>query len=346
MMKKYIALFLVLVTALSLMAGCAKEETPEQPQEPSAPEAPSTPADPAPQEQPVTVRLAGLKGPTTIGMVKLLDDAENKLTKQEYSFQMAAAADQVAPLLLKGELDILSAPANLAAKLYNNSKGAVKMLAVNTLGVVYIVDTDGSVSDIKSLKGKTIYATGKNTTPEYALRYLLQQHGLNPDADVTLEFKNEPTEVVAQLKKSGGVAMLPQPFVTVAQGQVQGLRIALDLTAEWDALGGDSRLVTACLMVRSKFAEEYPNAVATFLGEYADSTKYVNENTAEAAKLVEKFDIVKAAVAEKAIPKCNIVCITGADMKTIASGYLQTLFDANATAIGDAMPGDDFYYGA
>ena len=346
MMKKYIALFLVLVTALSLMAGCAKEETPEQPQEPSTPEAPSTPADPAPQEQPVTVRLAGLKGPTTIGMVKLLDDAENKLTKQEYSFQMAAAADQVAPLLLKGELDILSAPANLAAKLYNNSKGAVKMLAVNTLGVVYIVDTDGSVSDIKSLKGKTIYATGKNTTPEYALRYLLQQHGLNPDTDVTLEFKNEPTEVVAQLKKSGGVAMLPQPFVTVAQGQVQGLRIALDLTAEWDALGGDSRLVTACLMVRSKFAEEYPNAVATFLGEYAASTKYVNENTAEAAKLVEKFDIVKAAVAEKAIPKCNIVCITGADMKAIASGYLQTLFDANATAIGDAMPGDDFYYGA
>ena len=357
-MKKHIALFLALLMALSMLAGCTKEPaaTPDPDPAPApapAPDPAPAPAPtpdpapaPAPAEPAVTVRLAGLKGPTTIGMVKLLDDAENKKTAQEYTFQMAAAADQVAPLLLKGELDILSAPANLAAKLYNNSKGAVKMLAVNTLGVVYIVDTGDSVTDIKSLKGKTIYATGKNTTPEYALRYLLQQHGLDPDKDVTLEFKSEPTEVVAQLKKSGGVAMLPQPFVTVAQGQVTGLRVALDLTAEWDALGGDSRLVTACLMVRSKFAEEYPNAVATFLGEYAASTKFVNENVEEAAKLVEKFDIVKAAVAQKAIPKCNIVCITGADMKTIASGYLQTLFEANATAIGDAMPGDDFYYGA
>ena len=345
-MKKTIALFLALIMALSMLSGCAKND-PEDPASGSGASASAgdlTPSKPA--EEPVTVRLAGLKGPTTIGMVKLLDDAENKKTAQEYTFQMAAAADQVSPLLLKGELDILSAPANLAATLYNKSNGAIQMLAVNTLGVVYIVDTANNVTDIKSLKGQTIYATGKGTTPEYALRYLLQQHGLDPDKDVKLEFKSEPTEVVAQLKLSGGVAMLPQPFVTVAQTQISGLRIALDLTAEWDALGGDSRLVTACLMVRKEFAEQYPNAVATFLGEYAASTKYVNENPAEAAKLVEKYDIVKAAIAEKAIPKCNIVCITGADMKTIASGYLQTLYDANATAVGNAMPGDDFYYGA
>ncbi|MBQ6382987.1 MAG: ABC transporter substrate-binding protein [Clostridia bacterium] len=320
-MKKILAMMTALVLALSLCAvGYADGEK-------------------------VTVRLGGLKGPTSMGMVKLLDDAENGLTENSYAFQMAAAADELTPGLLKGELDILAVPANLGAILYKNSAGAVQMAAVNTLGVIYIVEKGGeTVQTLEDLKGKTIYATGKGTTPEYALTYLLSQHGLDINTDVTMEWKSEPTEVVAQMAtEEASVAMLPQPFVTVAAGQLENLRVALDLTGEWNALDNGSQFVTAGLIVRKAFAEEQPEALKTFLKEYAASTAYVNESPAEAAQLIEKYGIVKAPVAEKAIPFCNIVCITGAEMQQMVSGYLEVLLAQNPKAVGGELPGEDFF---
>ena len=193
------------------------------------------------------------------------------------------------------------------------------------------------------LKGKTIYATGKGNTPEYALAYLLQKNGLDIAADVTMEWKSEATEVVAQLSTvDSGVALLPQPFVTVAKGKVEGLRVALDMTKEWAAVGGT--LITGGLIVRTAFLQEHPEEVKTFLAEYAASTAYVNEHPAEAAALVEQYIGVKAPIAEKAIPACNIVCLTGDEMKAAAQGYLQVLFDLNPKAVGGALPADDFYY--
>ena len=222
----------------------------------------------------------------------------------------------------------------------------MQLIAASTLGVLYIVEKGGeTVTDVKSLAGKTIYATGKGATPEYALTYLLAQNGLTLGEDVTVEWKSEPTEIVALMaEQENAVAMLPQPFVTVAQGKLEGLRVALDLSAQWDTLGLDSRLITAGLLVRKDFADEHPEAVAKFLEEYAASTDYANYNPAETAALVEKLDIVNAAVAEKALPKCNLVCITGAEMKTAVSGYLQTLYDLKPDAVGGAMPGDGFYW--
>ena len=296
-------------------------------------------------EEKAAIRLGGLKGPTSMGMVKLLDDAENGLTKNSYEFTMAGSADELTPKILKGELDILAVPANLGAILSKNSGGAVQMLAVNTLGVIYIVEKGGeTVQTIEDLRGKTVYATGKGSTPEYALTYLLSQHGLDVSTDVTVEWKSEPTEVVAQMAtEEASVAMLPQPFVTVAAGQLENLKIALDLTKEWEALDNGSRFVTAGLIIRKEFAEANPDAVKTFLEEYAASTAYANEAPAEAAQLIEKYGIVKAAVAEKAIPYCNIVCIAGEDMKQMVSGYFEVLFAQNPKAVGGELPGDDFY---
>ena len=280
------------------------------------------------------------------GLVKLLDDAENQKTANTIDFQMAASANELTPLLLQGELDIMAVPANLGSVLYNKTQGGVKMLAVSTLGVLYMVEKGGeTVTDIKSLAGKTIYATGKGATPEYALTYLLSQHGLTLGEDVQVEWKSEPTEIVAQMaEQDNAVAMLPQPFVTVAQSQVEGLRVALDLSAEWDALDNGSRLITSVLVARKAFADEHPAALAAFLEDYAASTDYANEHPAEAAVLVEKYGIVKAAVAEKALPQCNLVCITGVDMKVAVGGYLQTLYDLKTEAVGGAMPGDGFYW--
>ena len=329
-MKKFVSLLLAVLMTAALLTGCATQpQTPDQP-----------------QEEAVTIRVGGLKGPTSMGLVKLLDDAENQKTANAIDFQMAASANELNPLFLKGELDIMAVPANLGSVLYNKTEGQVKMLAVSTLGVLYIVEKGGeTVTDIKSLAGKTIYATGKGATPEYALTYLLAQNGLELGRDVNVEWKSEPTEIVAQMATmDNAVAMLPQPFVVVARGQVDGLRVALDLTKEWNALGGGSQLITAVLLVRSEFLEQHPQAVEKFLDEYTQSVDFLNDQPAEASVLVEKYGIVKAAVAEKAIPDCNIVCITGDNMKTMASGYLQVLYDQNPESVGGKLPGDDFYW--
>lgn len=294
------------------------------------------------------VRLGGLKGATTMGLVKLLEDNEAKTTLNTYDFTMAVTADELTPKLLKGEMDIMAVPANLAAVLYNNTKGQVKMLAVGALGVLYIVEKGGdSVQSIQDLKGKTIYSTGKGTTPEMSLTYLLAQNGLDINKDVTMEWMSEPTETVARLSaQETGVAMLPQPFTTVAQTQVEGLRIALSLEDEWNKLNNGSRLVTAAVIVRSEFAEQNPEAVENFLKDYEASVTWINANVADAAPLMEKYGIVKAPIAQKALPLCNLVALSGDEMKAAAQGYLQTLFDQKPQAVGGQMPGDDFYYGA
>ena len=291
------------------------------------------------------IRIGGLKGPTSMGLVKVMEDNENGAAANTYEFTIAGSADEVTPKLIKGELDIIAVPANLASVLYNNTEGAVKLLAINTLGVIYIVEKGDSINQVADLSGKTIYATGKGSTPEYALRYILSMNGVDPDNDVTIDWKSEPAEVVAALTAADeGIAMMPQPYVTVAQTSVEGLRIAIDLTAAWDALDNGSMLITGVLVVRADFAENNPEAIAAFLEEYKASTEYVNANVAEAAQLVEKFDIVKAAIAEKAIPYCNIVYYAGEDMAAPMDGYLKVLYDANPASVGGTLPDSEFYY--
>ena len=239
-------------------------------------------------------------------------------------------------------------PANLAAVLYGKTNGAVEVLAVNTLGVLYIVENGDAVQSMADLKGQTIVAAGKGSTPEYALRYLLTENGIDPDKDVTIDWKSEHSECVAALASGQAtIALLPQPFVTVAQTKIEGLRMALDLTAEWDKLDNGSGLITGVIVARRDVVEANPGAVDSFLQDYAASVEWVNANNADAAQLIAEHGIIEAApVAEKALPYCNIVCITGSEMKDKLSGYLQVLADAEPSSVGGALPGDDFYYGA
>ncbi|MDR1134953.1 MAG: PhnD/SsuA/transferrin family substrate-binding protein [Clostridiales Family XIII bacterium] len=354
-MKKFFVTILApaMIAALLvlLVTGCGtKAEDTASPADPAAESAESSEANPedaSPEIEPVTIRLGGLKGPTSMGMVKLLKDAGEGASFNTYEFTIAGSADEVTPKLINGELDIAAVPANLASVLYNNTDGKIKLLAINTLGVLYIVENGESISNLADLKGKTIYATGRGSTPEYVLSYLLEKNGIDPENDITIEWKAEPTEVVSLMAgDKGSIAMMPQPYVTVAQGAIEDLRIAADLTKEWDALGSGSALITGVLVVRSGFADEYPAQVAKFLEEYKASTEYVNANTTEASVLIEEFDIVKAAVAEKALPYCNITFIDGADMKAAMQGYLNVLYDRNPQSVGGSLPSGDFYYGA
>jgi NitT/TauT family transport system substrate-binding protein len=293
----------------------------------------------------VTIRIGGLTGPTSMGMAQIMKNNKDGVSANPYEFTIAGSADELTPKLLQGDLDMLAVPANLASVLHNNSGGQVRLLAVNTLGVIYIVEKGETVQSFTDLKGKTILATGKGSTPEYALRYLLQEHGIDPDKDVTIEWKAEPAEVVALLSKAeGGVAMMPQPFVTIAQGQVEGLRVAVDLTQVWDDLKNGSMMITGVMAVRSDFADAHPEAISRFLDEYRASADFVNANPAEAAAIIDEFGIFKAAVAQKAIPACNITFLEGDGMKTAMQGYLSVLFAQNPKAVGGKLPEDVFYY--
>lgn len=305
-----LALCLTLALVFSLAAcGQKADETPNDAQNDQQTE----------QEEftPASYSIAALKGPTAMGLVKLMKDSESgETTGNEYTFTLAGSADEVTPALLKGELDMACVPANLAAVLYNKTEGEIEVLAVNTLGVLYIVENGESVQSMADLKGKTIVAAGKGSTPEYALRYLLTENGIDPDHDVTIDWKMRAQRVCRRrwLLVRRTIALLPQPFVTVAQSKIEGLRMALDLNAEWDALDNGSALITGVIVARRAVVEENPAAVEAFLKDYAASVDWVNANTADAAALIGEYGIVDTAVAEKALPYCNIVCLTGADL--------------------------------
>ncbi|MBQ3222969.1 MAG: ABC transporter substrate-binding protein, partial [Clostridia bacterium] len=258
------------------------------------------------ETEPAAIRVASMKGPTSMGMVKLMIDDSESATAQDYEFTVAGAANEIVPMIAQGTIDIALIPCNLASTLYNNT-GKIEVAAVNVLGVLYIVENGETVQSIEDLRGATIFSTGKGTTPEYGLRHVLSKAGIDPDKDVTIEYKSEAAEVLAAIK-SGlcTVAMLPQPFVTAAMSQVEGLRVALDLTEEWNKVDQTGSMVTGTVVVRKGFLEENAEAFETFLTEYAASTEYVNANPADetVCQWIDDLDIAKAAIAAKAIPAC------------------------------------------
>ncbi len=294
------------------------------------------------------IRVGGLKGPTTMGLVKLMEDAENGEAQNNYEFTMITAADELTAMVAGNQVDIALLPANVASVLYNRTDKQVSVVDINTLGVLYLVSGDTSITSIDQLAGKTVYLTGKGTTPEYAFNYILSAAGLTAE-DVTLDFRSEATEVAAILAENpDAIGLLPQPFVTVALSQNDSLSIIMDLTEEWDKLQAEdsgSRLVTGVTIVSNEFLAEHPDLVNTFLEEHEASALYTDNHPAEAAELIAAAGIVaQAPIAEKALPYCNITCITGEDMKGALSGYLEVLYEQNPESVGGTLPDDAFYY--
>ncbi len=349
-MKRLIALFLSAVMCLFVFAACDNgseaTSTPEVESSLTDNSVAESNVDESKVEEKTVIRIAGMKGPTSIGLVGIMEDDANGVASNDYEFTLAGAADEITPKLIKGELDIAAVPANLASVLYNKTEGKVQLLAVNTLGVLYIVSKGEDINSLEDLRGKTILATGKGTTPEYTLRHILDKNGINPDTDVTLDFKSEATEVVAAMSQSeSAVAMLPQPYVTVASNKIEGLKTVIDLNEEWKKINKDSGIVTGVVVVRKEFAEANPEAVKAFLGEYHISINTVNEDASAAAALVAKHGIFdNEAVIAKAIPYCNITYIAGEAMKEPVGTYLGVLYEQNAQSVGGKLPDENFYY--
>ena len=295
------------------------------------------------------IRVASLKGPTSLGLLFLMDKANKGETANTYEFRMATGADEILPLMVKGDLDIALIPANVASILYHKTQGGVEVIDINTLGVLYMVSGEDGLTDFTDLKGKTIYLTGKGTTPDYVLQYLLNANGMSVD-DVTLEYKSEATEVASVLAEDPtAIGLLPQPFVTAACMQNDAMKVIFDLNEEWNKVQGasGSSMVTGVTVVRKEFLEENEEAVKAFMEEHKASAEAINADPATGAALAVEAQIVaKEPIAQQAIPGCNITYMDKADMKQALSGYLDVLFHQDSQSIGGGLPESDFYYDA
>lgn len=333
--KSLVSLLLALTLALSLTAcGTQANTEPEQPDD--------TPV-------PAEVNLYVLSGPTGIGAMNLWAAADAGETQNTYHITMPGANDEVVAAISNGDADIAAVATNLAATLYNKTSGGVTVLAVNTLGVLSLLGNGQEVATIADLAGKTIYAPGQGANPEYILRYVLTGNGLDPDKDVTIQFVGEGSELLTVWQTDPeAIIMAPQPVATSILMQNENAVTIFNMTDEWDKVsGGDSTLMMGCVIVRNEFLQENPGAVALFLQEYAASIEKAQSDVEGTAALCEQYGLIpKAALAKAAIPSCGLTFVTGAEMKSALSGYLQVMFDADPKSVGGAMPGDDFYYGA
>ncbi len=320
-MKKLLSLLLCAVFALGALTGCAAEETPD------------------------AIRVFTLKGPTGMGMAKMISDA-NGDESSPYQFTVAASPDEVTAEIINGNYDIAALPTNLAAVLYSKTGGELKVAAVNTLGVLYVLENGNTIQSVADLNGKTIYATGQASTPEYVLNYILDANNVKADVIYLTEHSELATQMTAG---SVAIGMLPVPNATTVLNGNKDVRIALNLTEEWEkaaaAKGDDGALYQGCVVVRREFAEKYPKTVEAFLNEYKASVDFVNNTPEEASKVIAEIGIIPAApVALKAIPNANIVCITGSEMKTGLAGFFTVLHKFNPASVGGKLPDDAFYY--
>lgn len=311
--------------------------------------------DKIPEGTPVKydVNFAVLTGPTGVGAVSLMEKNDAGETLNSYTVSAVADNSQIQAGLINGDYDIAAVATNVASALYNKTEGQVKVIAINTLGVLYILERGDTIHSVADLAGKTIYSPGQGANPEYALRYILTSNGLTVStptetvegADVSIVFEDAS---VIQTKMGAGeidVCMLPVPAATAVLIQNEDVRSALDMTAEWDALGTGGQLTMGCVAVRTQFADENPEAVKQFLTDYEASITTVESDVDHAAQLCETYGIVpKAAIAKRAIPDCSLTFIAGADVRGTLEPYYQVLFDANPASIGGAMPRDDFYW--
>lgn len=322
--KRVLLTLLVIIGMITLM-GCEKKDAKKE-----------------------VVNVVGMKGPTTMGLVSLMNENEQGKSQQNYNISMVTTPEEVSAMLASKKADIGLVPANLAAVLYQKTNQEVVMIDINTLGVLYVVSKDASINSVGDLAGKTIYMTGKGTSPDYVLQYLLKANGVDPD-EVTIEYKAEPTEIVSLLKENENVvAVLPQPFATVAVSTVDQLDLRLDLTKEWNQIhNGESQLVTGVTIVRKEFLESYEGQVELFMKEHKQSAEYANANIEETSKLVTFYQIIeKEKIAQKALPFCNITYLDKDEMKKAVEGYYGVLFEQDPKSIGGQMPDSDFYYGA
>ncbi len=340
-MKRIRAAFPAVVLIMALLTGCFGNSAPS----PAPPDSSGAPSAPPAAE--TDVNLAVLRGPTGIGAAKLMADNDAGTSTLRYDVTIASANDEITAKLINGEVDIAALATNVASNLYHKTDGAVQIAAVNTLGVLHVLERGNTFRTIAGLRGKTIYSAGQGANPEYVLYYLLRENGLIPGEDVEIVWKTAEEISALMLSGDADVCMLPEPAATalLSKSSDGAIRAALDLSEEWTEVSGGSFLTMGCLVVRTAFAEQHPGLMESFLSEYAASIEYVNDSAGDAAELIAGYGLTPSAeIARLSIPRCNLVCITGADSRNALQSYYEVLYAANPDSIGGGIPDDAFYY--
>ncbi len=331
-MKKLLSLTIAIIMMLAVSACGKSDTTSSQPQK-------------AETYKGMDMTVACLKGPTGVGMVNLMDQNEQKKTENNYDFTIANSADEISGKIVSGEINIASVPTNLAVKLYNKTQGKIRLLSVNTLGVLSIIENGEAVSSIEDLRGKIVYSTGEGSNPEYILKYLLKENNLDPEKDLTLTFVATNDELVSALVSGKcDCAMVPEPAATTVLTKKETLRRALSVTDEWNKIA-KTDLMMGCVVALDTFVEANKPQVDKFLEEYKASVDFANKNTEDCAKLCEKYEIIpSAAVAQSAIPECNVKFVTAKDAQKPLDAYYNILLSFDPTSIGGKLPEANFYY--
>lgn len=336
-MKRVLALALVLVLVIGVFAGCGKDGNKNEVDNGNVSEEGLHGGH---------IRITAIAGPTGVGMVNLMQSSADEKTTNTYEFNVVSDPTQAVAAITSGEADIAAVPTNLAATLYKKTEGKVQVLAVNTLGVLHILEHGESIQSVADLKGKTIYTDAKNkgANPEYILRYLLEKNGLKPDEDVRIEFAADLDAVMASGEAK--IALVPEPKASTYTMQNQSIRRALNVTEEWNKVSDeDCALMMGCVIARTDFIENNPDAITLFLEDYVTSIDAAKTDTETTATLCETYQIIpKAAVARQALPNCGLTYVVGNLMKTRLSAYLKVMYDYNPAVVGGALPKDDFYY--
>ncbi len=293
----------------------------------------------------VDMTVACLKGPTGLGMAKLMKDNEGKKTANNYKFTVATSPDEISGKIVTGEINIASVPTNLAAKLYNKTNGKVKMLAVNTLGVLSIIENGNSIKTAADLKGKTIYATGEGSNPEYILKEILKDNKFQVGKDVNITFVASNDELTAAIVSGKAqVAMVSEPVASVVLSKKGSLRRALSLNDEWEKKE-KGKLMMGCVVALDSFINTNKSAVDKFLEEYKKSIDFAINSTDEAAKYCAEFQIVPSEeIAKASIPNSNLTFIKGNEIQKSIENYFNVLTEFDQNSLGGKLPQKDFYY--
>lgn len=327
-------LSMVIISLMVMFSACNKPVTPPDGNENT----------PAPKS---SMAVSALNGPTGMGMVKLMKDSDDGKSAINYDFSLVSSPDEMVGKIVNGEVDVAAVPINLAMVLYNRTGGKVQLAAVNTLGVLYVLEKGNSINSISDIKGKKVYVSGKGSMPEYVFQYLLSKNNLEVDKDVEVDFKLQHADLATAVAAGDAdIALLPQPHVSTAMLKNQDVRIALDLNEEWKkAFNNEGELYMGAIIVQKEFAQNNKETLDTFLDEYKASVDFVNNNQEEASELIEKYKILpNKEIAKKAIPNSNIVYIDAKDVKASVDKVYEVLFSFDPKSVGGKLGDDQFYY--
>lgn len=327
-LKKLFALLLV-AAMLATLAACGTKQDETKTTEPS------TVSD----EREVKTKVAVLNGPTGLGLSKFKNDRSYAYTVDYHS-----DPQEIVPLVIKGEVDIAAVPLNLAANIYKKTNGAVQMIAISTLGVLHVLSADESIKNVADLKGKTVYATGQGSTPEYIINYILEKNGIDPEKDIDLQYKSAHNELATlAVEGKAEICILPEYFATKVALKSEKMKKVIDLTDEWNKVS-EAQLAMGCYIARKEYIEANPEIIAEFIDFAEISTNYVNEIMLSTSFLLSEKLFETKEEAEQAVKGSNMVMITGEEMKQIAASNFEVLYNAAPAAVGGELPNDALYY--